>query len=92
MIDVTPADFHKLYGGLVRMLRAIEQAGPAGLTTNQAGVKVFNSRGYGWKILNQADQMGYITREQVDNNNYYVVNRLTAKGRKLLRDLDANGN
>jgi hypothetical protein len=90
MIDVTPSDFLKLYGGLVRMLHALEQAGPAGLSTNEAGLKVFNSRNYGWKILKQAGDMGYIIREKQsreEGGHHYAVNKLTDKGRKLLQEL-----
>jgi hypothetical protein len=38
MIDVSPADFLKLYGGMVRVLQAIEKAGPgAGLPSRRLG-------------------------------------------------------
>lgn len=90
MIDVTPNDFLKLYGGLVRMLEALERAGAAGLPTNEASIKVFNSRYYGWRILKQASDMGYISREKLpreEAGHYYVVNKLTDKGRKLLQEL-----
>jgi hypothetical protein len=92
LIDVTTQDFLKLYGGLTRMLRALEQAGSAGLPTNEAGRQVFNSRTYGWKILNQASRMGYITREKIPGKTarggqYYIVNKLTDKGRNLLQNL-----
>jgi hypothetical protein len=76
------------------MLRALDQAGPAGLGTNEAGVKVFNSLSHGWKVLKQADQMGYIARERSHRErggHYYIVNRLTARGRRLLRELDGSG-
>lgn len=93
MIDVTPSDFLKLHGGMVRMLQALEQAGPAGLPTNEAGLKVFNSRSYGWRMLKQADEMGYITREESpreDGGHYYIVNKLTQKGYALLQELAYN--
>jgi hypothetical protein len=91
MIDVSPSDFLKLYGGLVRMLQAIEKAGQTGLSTNEAGLKVFNSRYYGWRMLKQASKLGYITREKLPREegggHYYVVNKLTSAGRKLLEEL-----
>lgn len=90
MIDVTPSDFLKLYRGMIRMLEALEKAGPSGLSTNEASLRVFNSRQYGNRILKQAEQMGYITRERLDNakgGHYYVVNKLTPAGRKLLQEL-----
>jgi hypothetical protein len=91
MIDVTPQDFLKLHKGLVRMLRTIEEAGGSGLPTNKASLQVFNSRTYGWRILEQARKLGYIERKPVSKpkgkGHYYIMNRLTSKGRKLLREL-----
>lgn len=95
LIDVTPNDFLKLHGGLVRMLQALEEAGPSGLPTNTAGLQVFGSRTYGWRVLNRAQQLGYITREKIvthiDNGrgggHYYIANRLTDRGRRLLQEL-----
>jgi len=90
LIDVTPHDFLKLYGGMVRMLQTLQQAGPSGLSTNEAGLKVFGSRSYGWRILKQANEMGYVTREKLpreEGGHYYIVNRLTDEGRRLLQEL-----
>lgn len=72
------------------MLQAIERAGPSGLSTNEAGLKVFNSRSYGWRIIKQAGDMGYVARERSpreEGGHYYIVNKLTDKGRKLLQEL-----
>jgi hypothetical protein len=93
MVDVSPADFLKLHGGLVRVLMTIEKAGPdAGLPTRKLFEDVFNSRTYGWKMLLQAEDIGYIKRKGVpkpkgQGGNYYTMNYLTAKGRKLLCEL-----
>jgi hypothetical protein len=89
MIDVTPSDFLKLHSGLVRMLRVLEQAEE--LPTTKAGEQVFNSRTYGWRILVGAAELGYITRTPVarmGGGHPFVMNRLTEKGRQLLRELD----
>jgi hypothetical protein len=56
----------------------------------------FNSRTYGWKILLQAEDIGYIKRKRVlepkgQGGNSYTMNYLTAKGRKLLRELGKAG-
>jgi DNA-binding MarR family transcriptional regulator len=94
MIDVSPADFLKLYGGMVRVLQAIEKAGPgAGLPSRRLGEQVLGSRSHGWKVLRQAEEIGYITRRKVSKpegkgGHYYVMNYLTPKGRKLLRELE----
>jgi DNA-binding MarR family transcriptional regulator len=90
LIDVTPQDFLKLHNGLVRMLQALAEAGPSGLSTNKASLQVFNSRTYGWRILTQAEELGYIERKQMPRPNGghpYTMNSLTPKGRKLLQEL-----
>jgi hypothetical protein len=72
------------------MLQALEQAGPSGLPTNEAGLEVFNSRQYGGLILKRAEKLGYISRTIADRKgggHYYVVNKLTDKGRELLQEL-----
>jgi DNA-binding MarR family transcriptional regulator len=79
---------------MVRVLQAIEQAGSdAGLPSRKLGEQVLGSRSYGWKILRQAEELGYITRKRVPKpegkgGHYYVLNYLTPKGRKLLRELE----
>jgi hypothetical protein len=93
MIDVSPSDFLKIpgYAGIVRMLQALEEAGSSGLSTNEAGLKVFHSRTHGWRTLKRANEMGYITREVVHKEksigHYRVVNKLSDKGRRLLEEL-----
>jgi hypothetical protein len=90
MINVSASDFLKLHGGLVRMLRALEQAEE--LPTTKAGEQVFNSRTYGWRILVRAAELGYITRTPAarkGGGHPYVMNKLTEKGRALLRELNA---
>lgn len=72
------------------MLQALEKAGPAGLPTNTASLQVFNSRQYGGRILKQASELGYIIRERSsrpEGGHYYIVNKLTPAGRKLLQEL-----
>jgi|SRR5215203_5771541 len=94
-ISVSASDFLKLHKGLVRMLQAIEKPGPAGLSTNKASLQVFNSRTHGWRILEQARKLGYIERKPVSKpkgkGHYYIMNRLTEKGRKLLQELGDEG-
>jgi hypothetical protein len=73
------------------MLQVIEQAGEAGIATNEASLKVFNSRQYGYKILKQGEQLRYITRTKVDRESgghYYIINKLTPAGRRLLQELN----
>jgi len=73
------------------MLKALEQAGSSGLSTNEASLQVFNSRQYGNRILKQADEHGYITREKFprsEGGHFYIVNKLTYKGHKLLQELN----
>ena len=58
--------------------------------TNKASLQVFNSRQYGFRKLKQAKELGYITRDKMPKSgggHYYIVNRLTDKGRKLLEGL-----
>jgi hypothetical protein len=73
------------------MLQAIGKAGPSGLPTRQGSEQVFNSRTHGWRVLKQAETLGYIKREKArrkgSRGHPYVMNYLTAKGRKLLREL-----
>lgn len=94
MIDVSADDFLKLYGGMVRVLQAIQAAGPnQGLPSRKLGEQVLGSRSHGWKVLRQAEAISYITRKKVPmprgkGGHYYVMNYLTPKGRKLLRELE----
>lgn len=70
------------------MLRALQQAEE--LPTTKAGEQVFHSRTYGWRMLVKAHELGYITRTQVTRKgggHPFVMNRLTEKGRQLLREL-----
>lgn len=74
------------------MLRALEQAGPSGLSTRKVSEQVFNSHSYGVYILKQAVDLGYITRKTEPHRNGrpghpYTMNYLTPKGRKLLLEL-----
>ena len=74
------------------MLKAIEDAGPSGLPTRKGSEKVFNSRTYGWKILKQAEELGYLERKKArrkgSRGHPFVMNYITPKGRKLLRELE----
>lgn len=87
MIDVSPFDFLKLHGGMVRLLVGIELAGPSGLSTREI------SRKHGWQTLINAERAGYITRKRIPKNDdkigggAYVINYLTPRGVKLLQDL-----
>jgi hypothetical protein len=82
---------------MVRALKAIEQAGPGvGLPSRKLGEQVLGSRSHGWKILRQAEEIGYIKRKKVPKpkgkgGHYYVMNYLTPKGRKLLKELKEEG-
>jgi hypothetical protein len=89
MIDVSPSDFYKLHGGLVRVLRALEVAGPQGLSTRKVSEQVFNSHSYGVYILKQAYDLGYIRRKiepRQGPGHPYTMNYLAEKGRKLLQE------
>jgi len=77
------------------MLQAIRLAGPDGLATNEAAIQVFNSRQYGNRILKQALEQGYIVRERMprsEGGHYYIINKLTPAGDKLLQELSMNNN
>jgi hypothetical protein len=94
MIDVSTTDFLKLYGGMVRVLKEIEKAGPGqGLPSRKLAEDVLHSRSHGWIILNQAEQMGYIKRKKMlkqkgQGGHYYILNYLTPRGHKLLKELE----
>lgn len=92
MIEVSSADFYRLHSGLVRVLKALDEAGPQGLPTRSVGEKIFNSRTHGWRMVVQAEKLGYVVRERVPKpktvGGYpYTMNRITPKGRKLLKEL-----
>jgi hypothetical protein len=72
------------------VLRALEVAGPQGLSTRKVSEQVFNSHSYGVHILRQAYDLGYITRKTKPRQgpgHPYTMNYITQKGRKLLQEL-----
>lgn len=84
MIEVSPAEYLKLHSGMVKLLAAIEMAGPDGMPTRAI------SRKHGWQTLINAEKAGYIIRKTAPNKQGgpdYVMNCLTPRGAKLLQDL-----
>src|SRR5215216_5127440 len=95
MIEVSPSDFIRMNGGLVRLLRDIQKAGPSGIPTRRLCEQVFNSRTYGMKMIYKAKRDGYIKRviqpkPSGQKGNHLTVNYLTPKGLQLLDKLSVD--
>lgn len=99
MVEVPTAEFYKKYKGLVNLLQEIERSGDTGIATSKLCYKVFASRdSFCIKQLQLAEQWGFITREVVPlggkkigrRGHPYKINKITVKGKKLLKELMAN--
>jgi hypothetical protein len=78
--------------GLVRLLKYVDEAGTLkGVSTRKACKDVFNSRTYGMKVIQRAQRLGYITREEeppIERGAWFVINRITPTGSALLEKLE----
>jgi hypothetical protein len=95
-IKVTAADFRKTHAQLVKLLKALDKAGPnGGLSTRKLCEQVLNSKAYARKnsLIDQAVALGYITRKKVKRpkglvgNPLWTVNFISPKGKQLLDQL-----
>jgi hypothetical protein len=89
-IKIRAADFiRKDNAALVKLLRIIRKAGKDGIATRRLCQVAFNSRAYGMKVINRAEEEGYIKRIGKGKRGYVKVNYLTKKGKQLLSRLEA---
>jgi hypothetical protein len=75
--------------GLFRLLLAVYQAGPDGITTLKL-LQQLNSITHGQAFLKRAEREKLIERKRVpkpagQKGNHFTVNRITDKGKQLLR-------
>ena len=95
LIQVTADDFIRSHQQLVKLLKALNKAGPNGMSTRKLCDNVLNSKAYARKnsLIDQAVALGYISRKKVKRpegqvgNPVWVVNYITAKGKQLLSQL-----
>ena len=92
MVEIPATEFLRTHKGLVRLLEAIEKAGS--ISTRELCYKVFGSRhNFCIRQLEFAEKQGYIIRESVSlggRGHPYTVNKITVKGKKLLKELRAS--
>jgi len=94
-IKVTAEDFLRSHSQMVKLLKALDKAGPQGLSTRKLCENILNSKAYARKnsLIDQAVALGYISRKKVKRpagqvgNPVWVVNYITAKGKHLLNQL-----
>jgi hypothetical protein len=97
MIQVTADDFRRTHEQLVKLLEALNNAGPTGTSTRKICEKVLKSKAYARKdsLIDQAVALGYISRRKVKRpkgqvgNPVWTVNYITPKGEQLLDALDS---
>jgi hypothetical protein len=90
-VDFAAYEFARMNKGLVRLLKYVNEAGAMGISTRKACHDVFNSRTYGMKVIQRAEKLGYILREEeppIERGAWFVINRITPKGKKLLSQMD----
>lgn len=95
-IKVTAEDFLRNHAQLVKLLKALDKAGPNGMSTRKLCENVLNSKAYARKnsLIGQAVALGYISRRKVKRpegqvgNPVWVVNYITTKGKEILAKLD----
>ena len=96
-IKVTAKDFLRSHSQLVKLLKALDKAGPQGLSTRKLCENVLKSKAYSRKnsLIDQAVALGYIRRRKVKRpesqvgNPVWVVNFITPRGKQLLDALDS---
>ena len=94
MVEISPEEFARTHKGLIKLLRAIEKSGSLGIASRKLCEQEFNSRHYCNELLEFAKRQGYITRKREDpegKGNKLHVNRIAAKGKKLLKELRGKG-
>jgi hypothetical protein len=91
MVEISADEFARTHKGLIRLLQAIDKSGSEGISTRELCYKVFASRDtFCVKQLEYAEKQGYISRKTVPlggRGHPYTVNRITAKGKNLLKEL-----
>lgn len=91
MVEIPADQFYERYENMVILLREIDRARSAGISTRELCEKVFHTKHQNCtKELRVAERNGYIIREVVpggDRGDPYTINKINAKGKKLLREL-----
>ena len=92
MVEVPAEEFAKKYRGLIMLLKEIERVGDTGIATSKLCYRAFRSRhSFCIKQLEYAERQGYITRDIIrsgERGHPYTINRITAKGKTLLEELN----
>lgn len=92
MVEISAEEFARTHKGLIKLLRAIDAAGQTkGIATRKLCEQEFNSRHYCNELLEYARRQGFITRKREPaegKGNTLHVNRIAAKGKKLLKELE----
>jgi hypothetical protein len=94
MVEIPADQFYEKYENMVKLLEEIERAGSVGISTRSLCEKVFHTRHVNClKELRIAERNEYITREAVPGEGRghpFVLNKITKKGKELLRELRAS--
>jgi hypothetical protein len=77
--------------GLVRLLIALNRS-KEGISTRKVCTQVFNSKGYGWQMLEKAAAQKLIERTHPESQTgrgrgRVVINKIAPEGRRLLKKL-----
>jgi hypothetical protein len=89
-IEVSATDFARMNKGLITVLKAIQKYGDEGISTRKLLYDKVKMIGYGEKLINRAEKLGYVKRDKVPPKGkgaWLKINRLTPKGKKLLSQL-----
>jgi hypothetical protein len=96
VIEVSVDDFIRTHYNLVRLLYALQRAGPKkGMSTRVLCDQVFHGRRQGMQVISEAVEGGYVKRFKrvktkkplTRGRDYYIVSVLTPKGNDLLAKL-----
>jgi hypothetical protein len=94
MVEIPADQFYEKYENMVKLLEEIEKIGSAGISTRSLCEKVFHTRHINClKELRIAERNEYIIRDVVPGGGRghpYTVNKITKKGKKLLKELRGN--
>lgn len=90
VIEISAEEFARANKGLITVLKAVQQAGSSdGIPTRKLLHKI-HMIGYGQTLIDRAEKLGYIIREEREPEGkgaWLVVNKLSPKGKALLRKL-----
>ncbi len=79
---------HGITGTQYNVLRILRGAGPDGLCRNEVSSRLVNRMPDATRLLDRMEEAGLVTRERSEADRRLVRTQLTAKGRKLVDDLD----